>query len=129
MYALDFLATISNCDAEGRLKLCSALQMMQDCSEMWIDSEPVLKRFFGERGSTQLLVSRQVEIVRVPACKERLTVATSVFGMMPSSATSSSPRSTRRERNASSSSPSPVARAPLSSFQASSAVSLSAFGA
>ena len=83
MYALDFLATISNCDAEGRLKLCSALQMMQDCSEMWIDSEPVLKRFFDERGSTQLLVSRQVEIVRVPACKERLTVATSVFGMRP----------------------------------------------
>ena len=41
--------------------------MMQDCSEMWIDSEPVLKRFFEERGSTQLLVSRQVEIVRVPA--------------------------------------------------------------
>jgi len=33
MYALDFLVTISNCDAEGRLKLCSALQMMQDCSE------------------------------------------------------------------------------------------------
>lgn len=83
MYALDFLATISNCDAEGQLKLCSALQMMQDSSEMWIDSEPVLKRFFDERGSTQLLVSRQVEIVRVPACKERLTVATSVFGMRP----------------------------------------------
>ena len=34
MYSLDFLATISNCDANGRLKLCSALQMMQDCSEM-----------------------------------------------------------------------------------------------
>ena len=36
MYSLDFLATISNCDANGRLKLCSALQMMQDCSEMWM---------------------------------------------------------------------------------------------
>ena len=28
----------STCDSEGRLKLYSALQMMQDCSEMWIDS-------------------------------------------------------------------------------------------
>lgn len=83
MYTLDFLVTISNCDAEGRLKLCSALQMMQDCSEMWIDSEPVLKSFFEGRRSTQVLVSRQVEIVRVPACKERLTVGTSVFDMKP----------------------------------------------
>ena len=46
MYTLDFLATISNCDAQGRLKLCSALQMMQDCSEKWLDSEPCLKQFF-----------------------------------------------------------------------------------
>ena len=83
MYSLNYKVTTSSCDSNGQLKLYSALQMMQDCSEMWIDSEPVLKRFFDERGSTQLLVSRQVEIVRVPACKERLTVATSVFGMRP----------------------------------------------
>ena len=83
MYSLDFLATISNCDAEGRLKLCSALQMMQDCSELWIDSEPVVKRCFEERHMAQLLVFRQVEVVRVPRCKERLRVATSVYGMKP----------------------------------------------
>ena len=83
MYGLDFLATISNCDADGRLKLCSALQMMQDCSEMWIDSEPAVKRCFEGRGMAQLLVFRQVEVVRAPACKERLRVATSVYGMKP----------------------------------------------
>ena len=77
MYSLDFIATISNCDANGRLKLCSALQMMQDCSEMWIDSEPAVKRCFEGRGMAQLLVFRQVEVVRAPACKERLRVATS----------------------------------------------------
>ena len=40
MYSLNYKVTTSACDSEGRLKLYSALQMMQDCSEMWIDSEP-----------------------------------------------------------------------------------------
>ena len=39
MYSLNYKVTTSTCDSEGRLKLYSALQMMQDCSEMWIDSE------------------------------------------------------------------------------------------
>jgi hypothetical protein len=40
MYSLKYKVTTSTCDSEGKLKLYSALQMMQDCSEMWIDSEP-----------------------------------------------------------------------------------------
>ena len=40
MYSLKYKVTTSACDSEGRLKLYSALQMMQECSEMWIDSEP-----------------------------------------------------------------------------------------
>ena len=40
MYSLTYKVTTSTCDSEGKLKLYSALQMMQDCSEMWIDSEP-----------------------------------------------------------------------------------------
>lgn len=83
MYSLDFIATISTCGADGRLKLCSALQMMQDCSEMWIDSEPAIQRHFAERHMAQLLVFRQVEVLRVPVCKERLRVTTSVYGMKP----------------------------------------------
>ena len=37
MYSLNYKVTTSTCDSEGKLKLFSALQMMQDCSEMWID--------------------------------------------------------------------------------------------
>lgn len=83
MYSLHFKVTTSTCDSEGRLKLYSALQMMQDCSEMWIDSEPQVKDYFARENMTQLLASRQVEIVRVPDFKEELTVTTSVYGMKP----------------------------------------------
>jgi len=57
--------------------------MMQDCSEMWIDSEPSVKKYFTEQNMAQLLASRQVEIIRVPTYKESLTVTTSVYGMKP----------------------------------------------
>ena len=46
MYSLKYKVTTSTCDSEGRLKLYSALQMMQDCSEMWIDSEPGIKKYY-----------------------------------------------------------------------------------
>ena len=83
MYSLKYKVTTSTCDSEGRLKLYSALQMMQDCSEMWIDSEPGVKKYFTEQNMAQLLATRQVEIIRVPEYKEELTVTTSVYGMKP----------------------------------------------
>ena len=85
MYSLKYKVTTSTCDSEGRLKLYSALQMMQDCSEMWIDSEPEVKDYFLQQNMAQLLATRQVEIVRVPDYKEELTVTTSVYGMKPCS--------------------------------------------
>ena len=81
MYSLTYKVTTSTCDSEGKLKLYSALQMMQDCSEIWIDSEPGVKQYFEEQNMTQLLATRQVEVVRVPCYKEELTVTTSVYGM------------------------------------------------
>ena len=83
MYSLDYKVTVSMCDADGRLKLFSALQMMQDCSELWKTSEPEYDRFFTENGMAQLLASRQVQVVRVPQYKENLTVTTSVFDISP----------------------------------------------
>ena len=73
MYSLKYKVTTSTCDSEGKLKLYSALQMMQDCSEMWIL----------QQNMAQLLATRQVEIIRVPDYKEELTVTTSVYGMKP----------------------------------------------
>ena len=56
MYSLNYKVTTSTCDGEGRLKLYSALQMIQDCSEMWIDSEPGVKQYFTQN-MAQLLAS------------------------------------------------------------------------
>ena len=83
MYSLKYKVTTSTCDSEGRLKLYSALQMMQDCSEMWIDSVPMVKQYFAEQNMAQLLATRQVEVVRVPKFKEELTVTTSVYEVKP----------------------------------------------
>ena len=83
MYSLKYKVTTSTCDSEGRLKLYSALQMMQDCSEMWIDSVPMVKQYFAEQNMAQLLATRQVEVVRVPEFKEELTVTTSVYEVKP----------------------------------------------
>ena len=62
MYTLNYKVTTSTCDNEGKLKLYSALQMMQDCSEMWIDSEPTARKFFHDNNMTQLLAAR-------PSCR------------------------------------------------------------
>ena len=83
MYTLNYKVTTSTCDSEGRLKLYSALQMMQDCSEMWIDSEPAAGKFFTDNNMTQLLATRQVEVVRVPRFKEELSVTTTIYEVMP----------------------------------------------
>ena len=83
MYSLKYKVTTSTCDSTGRLKLYSALQMMQDCSEMWIDCEPGVKKYFTEQNMAQLLATRQVEIIRVPEYKEELTVTSTVYGMKP----------------------------------------------
>lgn len=83
MYSLNVQVTTSTCDSEGYLKLYSALQMMQDSSELWLDSEPEARDFFAHNNMTQLLASRQVDIVRVPRYKEKLTVTTSIYAMKP----------------------------------------------
>lgn len=83
MYSLNYKVTVSMCDENGDLKLFSALQMMQDCSELWKTSVPEVDKYFTENGMAQLLASRQVEVVRVPQYKENLTVTTSVFELSP----------------------------------------------
>jgi acyl-ACP thioesterase len=66
-------------DPEGRLKLVAAIDMMQDCSQLWLESEPGIVRYFQENGIIQILVSRQVDVRRMPVYGEKLTISTSIY--------------------------------------------------
>ncbi|QQO10133.1 acyl-[acyl-carrier-protein] thioesterase [Breznakiella homolactica] len=79
MYTLDNRVCTSHTDAEGRLKLVSAIDMMQDCSQMWMESEPVLELYFRDNRISQMLVSRQIDVIRLPLYGEKLRVSTSVY--------------------------------------------------
>lgn len=80
MFTITQTVTPSKTDPEGRLKLFSALQLMQDCSEMWKNSEPAFLYYLLENKAAQLLNFRHVDIVRVPELGEELVCSTSVFG-------------------------------------------------
>lgn len=81
MFTIEGKVTTSRCDACGKLKLFSAVQMMQDCSELWADTEPEMNGYFKEHDMAQVLVSRQIDVVRVPEYKENLSVESRVFEM------------------------------------------------
>lgn len=83
MFSIQEMVTTSRTDCNGKLKLFSAFQMLQDCSELWLDSATVYRDHLKGNGLAQLLASRQVEIVRVPDFKENLTITTSVFKCEP----------------------------------------------
>lgn len=83
MFSIQEQVTTSRTDRNGKLKLFSAFQMMQDCSELWLDSAVDYRDFLKKNGFAQLLASRQVEVVRIPDFKEKLMVTTSIFGCEP----------------------------------------------
>jgi acyl-ACP thioesterase len=79
MYTISQRVCASHTDAEGLLKLVSAIDMMQDCSQMWLESEPEVGRFFQKNAIAQMLVSRQIDVLRMPAYGEKLIVETRVY--------------------------------------------------
>lgn len=79
MYTTTQRVCASHTDTNGRLKLVSALDMMQDCTHLWMESEPVFTRYLHENGLVLLAASRQLDVVRVPLFGEKLTVSTSVY--------------------------------------------------
>lgn len=81
MFEMKEKVTTSRCGENGKLKFFAAVQMMQDCSELWADTEPDMNEYFKAHGMAQVLVSRQVDVMRVPEFKETLSVESRVFEM------------------------------------------------
>ena len=63
MYNIEEKCTPTRVDENKRLKLFSAFQMMHDCDDLWIDSEPYAKEVFEKEYRAQLLTARQVDFV------------------------------------------------------------------
>ncbi len=81
MFRVSRTVAPSMTDRHCRLKLFSALQLMQDCSEMWKESEPAFRDYMKEHGVAQLLAFRQLDICRVPSLHEVLSCTTTVYDL------------------------------------------------
>lgn len=79
MFSLEEYVTASKTGEDGKLKLVSFIDLMQDCSQLWLLSEVEFYKYFKENNISQLLVSRQFDIIRVPQYGEKLTTTTSIY--------------------------------------------------
>lgn len=79
MYSINGRVGTSQTGADGRMKLAAALDMMQDCSIFWMESEGDFSRYLTEHGLALLLASRQADIFRLPVYGERISVSTGIY--------------------------------------------------
>jgi acyl-ACP thioesterase len=63
----------------GQLRFDAAMDMMQDCSVLWTESEGEFKKYLMDNNLIMILVNRQADILRMPLYKEHLTVETSIY--------------------------------------------------
>lgn len=66
MYKINTRIGGSKIGTDGKLKLSSAIDILQDCSQLWLESEPELLSYLNENGCGIFLTSRQVSILRRP---------------------------------------------------------------
>jgi acyl-ACP thioesterase len=69
----------SRTGGSGAARLTAALDIIQDCSLFWMETEPSFRDFLAGNKLCMLLVSRQADILRLPAYMEKVTARTSVY--------------------------------------------------
>lgn len=79
MYTIPARVYVSQTDEAGVLRLDAAVDLLQDCSQMWFESEPALQAYFKKYNVNQMIAYRQVDVLRMPAYGERLRVETRIF--------------------------------------------------
>lgn len=84
MYTYQTKVTASCIGRDGYLTPVSLVRMMQDCSQLQLDSEQTLDTYFKESNLTLMLASRQVDIMRYPAYGESLEISTGIYDCKPS---------------------------------------------
>lgn len=79
MYSTPRIVTSSDCDQNGYQTPTSIVTMMQDCSGLWLESEPTIDEYIRKQKLALIITSRQLDILRFPVYRERLNVVTSVY--------------------------------------------------
>lgn len=76
MYEMDRIVCCSNISEKNVVRNSSLVDFLQDCSISHIDNHPVLAPFFEEENCVMYLVSRQLDIIRMPEYNEKLHIKT-----------------------------------------------------
>ncbi|PCG18904.1 acyl-ACP thioesterase domain-containing protein [Brachyspira sp. G79] len=79
MYEMKTVVGTSQIDKDGLLKVSSIFDLMQDCSFFQLDSDIELTKYFNENNISMFLVSRQVDIYKLPKYSDKITVRTYVY--------------------------------------------------
>lgn len=61
------------------MTLTGAMDVIQDCSMLWMESEPFFRDYLAANGLGMFLISRQADFVRLPDYGENITVKTGIF--------------------------------------------------
>lgn len=79
MYEIKDRVCASRTGSNGIMKLTGAMDIIQDCSLLWLESEPSFRDFLASNNLGMLVVSRQVDIIRLPVYGEKITAKTGIF--------------------------------------------------
>lgn len=81
MYAFDSRVRYSECDETGRLSLLAAINYLQDCSTFQSTELGLEIDSLATRGFAWVLANWRIEVDRLPAFGEKITVATWCYEM------------------------------------------------
>lgn len=79
MFEMTRTVATSCCDSTATQSPISTLEMLQDCSMLWLKSEPEYAKWVVDNGLSLILTSRQLDILRRPEWGETLRISTNLF--------------------------------------------------
>jgi acyl-ACP thioesterase len=79
MYEISRTVGCSNVGTDGKITVGSIIDFMQDCCNFQLNSFKILTEYFNEYNIGMYLVSRQININRVPEYSENLKIKTWIY--------------------------------------------------
>ncbi|GHU10626.1 acyl-ACP thioesterase [Spirochaetia bacterium] len=79
MFQINTQVFLSSSDENGALRFDAAMDMMQDCSVLWTETESTFKQYLIDNNLVMILVNRQADVIRMPLYKEKLAVQTTIY--------------------------------------------------